>query len=417
MLSEAHGVLQNNVRVLQLSGLWPPTPRRMRGWALVFPLYTAALYACFLAVLAVVLQLAYLSQRDINDLTYALIVVMSHVGVLFKMTHFLYNRAAYLQLVHRLNGLVRQSVTDVQSDPQGVLSACHMKAMRLTFYTFAYLALTGLTWYLVPIVDAIRSGSEGRRLPVVNPQWIDNTDTALYAVGYVVQFPSIFYFVALSVGLDGFFATTMIHVAAQLQLLSLRLSRLNEGGSPLSALTTSSDEHKRHVSSTAVLGMQGIDGSEGMYQQLVQEIKRHQEIVSFVKSLEAVMSPVAFVQFLFSVGSICVTLFQSTFNPRPDVVLKCAMYLPTPAFQIYMYCWCGHDIMEEGARVSLAAYSCAWTGASKRSKDALRMLACSTQRPLLLRAGKIYPVSKATFLSMINASYSLFAVLQQMRAR
>nr|ALD51462.1 odorant receptor 42 [Locusta migratoria] len=388
----------------------------MRGRARLFALYTAALYACFAAVLLMALQLAYLSQRDINELTYALIVVMSHVGVLFKMTHFLTSRGAYLQLVERLNRLVGQSLADDSSGP--VLAACHRKAMRLTFCSFAYLALTGAIWYLVPIVDAIRSGSEGRRLPVANPHWIDTSKTALYAFLYVVQFPSIFYFVGISVGLDGFFATTMIHVATQLRLLSLRLSGLNHGGSRISSVTKFSEDNKSDLPSPLrVREIERLDESEGMYQQLVQEIKRHQEIVSFVKFLEAVMSPVAFVQFLFSVGSICVTLFQSTFNPRPDVVLKCAMYLPTPAFQIYIYCWCGHDIMEEGARVSLAAYSCAWTGASKRSKDALRMLACSTQRPLLLSAGKIYPVSKATFLSMINASYSLFAVLQQMRSR
>nr|WBF91057.1 odorant receptor SameORX [Schistocerca americana] len=416
MFAEAHGALQDNVRVLQLSGLWPPA--RMRGWALLFPVYTGVLYLCFLSVLFAVLELVYLSQRDINELTYALIVVMSHLGVLFKMTHFLSHRGAYLRLVGRLNGLIQQTQTDVLSDPQSVLTACHRKAMRLTYYTFAYLALTGLIWYLLPILDMFSSASTGRRLPVVNTRWIDNNNTALYALGYAVQFPSIFYFVAISVGLDGFFATAMIHVAAQLQLLNLRLSQLNKSRSPVSAATEFSGVHKQECwSPLALWEIESHEESGGMYHQLVQEIKRHQEIVSFVKFLETVMSPVAFIQFLFSVGSICVTLFQATFNPRPDVVFKCAMYLPTPVFQIYIYCWCGHNIMEEGARVSLAAYSCAWTEASKRTKNALRMLVCSTQRPLLLTGGKIYPISKATFLSMINASYSLFAVLQQMRSR
>ncbi|XP_049766306.1 uncharacterized protein LOC126095572 [Schistocerca cancellata] len=365
MFAEAHGALQDNVRVLQLSGLWPPA--RMSGWGLLFPVYTGVLYFCFLSVLFAVLELAYLSQRDINELTYALIVVMSHLGVLFKMTHFLSNRGAYLRLVGRLNGLIQQTQTDVVSDPQSVLSACHRKAMRLTYYTFAYLALTGLIWYLLPVLDMFSSASAGRRLPVVNTRWIDNNNTAFYALGYVVQFPSIFYFVAISVGLDGYFATAMIHVAAQLQLLSLRLSQLNKSRPPVSAATEFSGVHKQECwSPLALREIESLEESGGMYHQLVQEIKRHQEIVSFVKYLETVMSPVAFIQFLFSVGSICVTLFQSTF----------------------------------GARVSLAAYSCAWTEASKRTKNALRMLVCSTQRPLLITAGKIYPISKATFLSV-----------------
>nr|QAB43902.1 olfactory receptor OR23 [Oedaleus asiaticus] len=93
------------------------------------------------------------------------------------------------------------------------------------------------------------------------------------------------------------------------------------------------------------------------------------------------------------------------------------MYLPTPAFQIFIYCWCGHEIMEEGLSVSRAAYSSGWVGAGRRVSRGVRVLMCRAQRPLLLTAGKLYPVNRLTFVSLINASYTFYALLRQMRDR
>ncbi|XP_049937496.1 odorant receptor Or2-like [Schistocerca serialis cubense] len=93
------------------------------------------------------------------------------------------------------------------------------------------------------------------------------------------------------------------------------------------------------------------------------------------------------------------------------------MYLPIPALQIFVYCWGGHELMENGLSVSLSAYSSQWVGAGRRVTRALRMLMCRAQRPLRLHAGKLYPVNRDTFVSLINASFSFYTVLRHMKNR
>ncbi|XP_047004927.1 odorant receptor 85c-like [Schistocerca americana] len=127
------------------------------------------------------------------------------------------------------------------------------------------------------------------------------------------------------------------------------------------------------------------------------------------------MSPVAMAQFVCSATAACITLFQATFNPEGNSIFKCLMYLPMPAFQIYIYCWGGHELIDEGASLSVSAYSCAWIGASRRVTTALHILMCRAQKPLILTAGKLYPVNRDTFVSLINGSYSFYALLRQMR--
>ncbi|XP_049941208.1 odorant receptor Or2-like [Schistocerca serialis cubense] len=122
-------------------------------------------------------------------------------------------------------------------------------------------------------------------------------------------------------------------------------------------------------------------------------------------------------QFCFSVLSICVTLFQATYSTDFSSVLKCACFLPVPTGQIFLYCWGAHNITEQAEAVTLAAYSCSWLQASPRFKRALRILMCRAQKPLVLTAAHLYPMSREAFVSVVNASYSFYALLGQMNRR
>ncbi|XP_049938825.1 uncharacterized protein LOC126412976 [Schistocerca serialis cubense] len=88
-----------------------------------------------------------------------------------------------------------------------------------------------------------------------------------------------------------------------------------------------------------------------------------------------------------------------TDNPEGNSSLKCFMYLPMPALQIFIYCYGGHELIDQGLGVSLSAYSCEWVGATRRDTSSLLMLMCRAQKPLQLTAGKLYPINRITFVS------------------
>lgn len=137
----------------------------------------------------------------------------------------------------------------------------------------------------------------------------------------------------------------------------------------------------------------------------------------FVTQLQDTMSPIAMTQFALSVVIACMALFQATFSEDFSAVLKCASFLPIPGGQVYLYCWAATNVTEQAEAVSAAAYSCSWVDASERFKRSLRIIISRSQKPLVLTAGHLYPINREAFLTLVNASYSYYALLSQMNNR
>ncbi|XP_049794054.1 odorant receptor Or2-like [Schistocerca nitens] len=154
-----------------------------------------------------------------------------------------------------------------------------------------------------------------------------------------------------------------------------------------------------------------------MYNSLRICIEDHQKILRFVTHLQNTMSPMAIIQFGVSVLGICFALFQATYSKDFSSALKCTSFLPIPCTQVYLYCWAANEVTIQAEAVSLAAYSSSWVETSPRFKLALRILVSRAQKPLILTAGYLYRIDKEAFLSLVNASYSYYALLSQTTSR
>nr|QAB43890.1 olfactory receptor OR11 [Oedaleus asiaticus] len=152
-----------------------------------------------------------------------------------------------------------------------------------------------------------------------------------------------------------------------------------------------------------------------MYDELCLCVESHQKILSFVPHLQNTMNPVAMTTFGCSVLIICLGLFQSTFSEDFSVVFKCASFIPIPCSRLFLYCWAAHNVTEQAEAVSAAAYGCSWMEASERFKRAMRIIVSRAQKPLVLTAGHLYPITRPTFVSLVNAAYSYYALLCQMQ--
>nr|QAB43929.1 olfactory receptor OR50 [Oedaleus asiaticus] len=82
--------------------------------------------------------------------------------------------------------------------------------------------------------------------------------------------------------------------------------------------------------------------------------------------------------------------------------------------QIFMYCWYADGIVQQSARLASSAYCCGWADAPQPFRRSLLIIMRRCQRPLSLTAGKFYNISRATFVRLVNASYSYYALLRQM---
>ncbi|XP_046998132.1 odorant receptor Or2-like [Schistocerca americana] len=377
-------VLKCDLRMLHLIGVWP-----LSGSRLYRCLVTVVIALCFGHFVEAVIHLCTLDGY-LEDFTLALSNISVVIVGVLKVTFFLRHERSYCRLVRWLDGLVTSQREYTRGRPQleEVSAGAQRLARRITKAFTVYDALVVLAWTLVPLT----APAEAKRLPFEQLPLTEESPYSIYALSYAIQGASTFWIAVISVQMDCFFTAVMIHAASQLSILSLRISDLQLGNGHLQL---------------------EFNGSlDGMYEELRLCIHTHQDIARFVKHLESVMNPIAMMQLAVGVFNGCMLIFPATYSSENEALLKCVAAAPTISAQLLLYCLGAHSVREQGEAVSLGAYSCGWQDASAGFRRALLVVMARAQKPLTLTAGGIYPIQRATFLSLLNAGYSYYAVLR-----
>nr|ALD51496.1 odorant receptor 75 [Locusta migratoria] len=395
--SESGGsVLRLNVRHLWACGVWPLPG----GW--LFEAYAAlglALGAWNAAESLLALSFCW---GDMEETTLLLTSTFTIGCGSAKMALLLARRGRYRALARRVQALASLQTGHCLADPalDDIRRGSQRRAFRLTLSMLLFMFSQCFVWFPMPVL----AHWEERRLPFAQHAWDNNT--RLYALSYAVQCVIGAWTSQLSFGVDLLFVAVMILAAAQLRILTIRIA----------SLKTESWKVKPEGGARCE-DVRPENGRDVMYENLCLCIDSHQKILRFLKHLENTMSSVVMTQFCFSVLVACVALFQATYSTDFTAVLKCASFLPVPGGQVFLYCWAAHNVTEQAEAVTMAAYSCSWVEASVRFKRALRILISRAQKPLVLTAGHLYPINREAFVSLVNASYSYYALLGQMNRR
>ncbi|XP_047098448.1 uncharacterized protein LOC124712196 [Schistocerca piceifrons] len=209
-------VLSLNIRHLWLFGLWPLHD----FWP--FYLYTACgLLLGFWNAVEGALA-AYFSWGDMDDTTLALLTAITQGCGALKMVVFMYTRRHFSALVRRLDALLslQSEVCGGGSVPAAILRASRRRAHRTTLGTLLFMLSQCFVWYPIPLV----AHAEERRLPFAQHPWDGNRQH--YALSYLAQCAAGLLMTQISFGVDCLFASAMILVAAQLQILAVRLKEM-----------------------------------------------------------------------------------------------------------------------------------------------------------------------------------------------
>nr|QJX74313.1 odorant receptor 33 [Ceracris kiangsu] len=391
----ADSVLKYNIRQLCVFGVWP-----LPGSAL-FHAYTVFVCAIGLAGLAQDLAGVYACWDDLQEVTMALIHILSVSSGFVKLAYFVCRRPVLNALVRRTGQLVSAQRHFCDSDERlrATFRASHRKAVYITLLAYGYLSVQGCIWFPLPMI----AYPGERKLPFMQMPGATTGSIYVYVLLYSLQCLSSMFVTFIGVTVDCFFAVVMIHTAVQFRILNARIEALRPdvAGSASTRITVN-DQSKYH---------------DNMYNQLCQCIQTHQRLLRFVRYLDSVMNPVAMTQFTFGVMVVGITLFQASDSPSSSTIFKCATWLPMPGTQIFMYCWGAHDVIDQGEAVGGALYRCGWVDAGGSLKRAMLIIMSCARKPVSLTAGRVYAINRATFISLMNAAYSYYTLLRQVNGR
>nr|XP_022899911.1 odorant receptor 49b-like [Onthophagus taurus]XP_022899913.1 odorant receptor 49b-like [Onthophagus taurus] len=261
--------------------------------------------------------------------------------------------------------------------------------------------------------------------PSTLPFHVDYGATPYYQIAFCYQVFSIALFGWYLGNTDTIITGLMIHGTAQFRIVinailtvTERAARMTPKNEPihdkLIMLNYVDKKNNLHLIET-------FEKYQGKYIENLRKCVRgcvihHQSIIQLLDDIEKTFSLLFLIQFLGSLMSLCVGLYQSSVSPISDPTsVSMASFTTAMFFQLLIYCWNGNEISVYSVLVAKAAYNCDWLQADKDIKTSIMLIMMRAQRPLYLTAGKFSKISLETFTAVLRGSVSYFMVLNKMQ--
>ncbi|KPI95260.1 Odorant receptor Or1 [Papilio xuthus] len=215
-----------------------------------------------------------------------------------------------------------------------------------------------------------------------------------YELGYAFQLVTICMSAYMYFGVDSVALSMVIFGCAQIDIIKDKILKIK------SLKNFENSERNKY--------------SKENYLKLIECIKQHQGVVSFTKLVEDAFHTFLFFQLIGSVGLICMSALRiSVVDWRSLQFASIVTYLLVMISQLFVSCWCGHELTATSEDLHTVLYKCAWYEQDVKFKRALYFVMMRMSRPIVLKAGHYVTLSRQTFVSILRMSYSYFAVLNQ----
>ncbi|XP_049852949.1 odorant receptor Or2-like [Schistocerca gregaria] len=390
------------VRALWLVGAWPPGAAAGGGGGgrRLYALYVAAATALMASYPVCALCVMAETRADIQVTAVLVGVTSSYVGAVFKMLTLFLKRSQVCRLVQSVEREFPRSPLLAGEAQRAVAASAGDHGARLTASFVALCCFSVFNWSLGPIVMRLL-GAE-RALTLCLP-WFPSYEPASpsFQLLYGYQVLSLV-LVALWVGaLDAFLLVLLVYAAGQLRVLNCTLLHMG-------ACSGDDTSGQRQVKDVR---------TEAEATAMLRECARHHlQVCRFVQSVEEVAAPALTLQLLVSTFLLCMSAFTATQIPVGSPLLaRVVIYMLTGASELLIYCKYCDDVISESGRVQQALYGSGWAARGGAFSSGVLIMMARAQRPLCLRAAHVLPVSLQTFTKVLNASYTVFTLMRQIK--
>nr|WPO56460.1 odorant receptor [Leucinodes orbonalis] len=147
---------------------------------------------------------------------------------------------------------------------------------------------------------------------------------------------------------------------------------------------------------------------------LAECITQYQNVVDFTEMVEDTYHWCLLLQLIGDVGLTCMCAVRIlSKDAETALIISIFNYLFTMHSQLFICCWCGHELTARSEDLHTVMYNCMWYEQDIKFKRNLVFVLMRLGRPLVLRAGHYFSMSRQTFVAVWRMSYSYFAVLNQ----
>ncbi|XP_050078697.1 putative odorant receptor 83c [Anopheles maculipalpis] len=141
-------------------------------------------------------------------------------------------------------------------------------------------------------------------------------------------------------------------------------------------------------------------------------IQSHRNTLECATKLQKVMHLALMMQLTFCIAIWCLMLFYILFMGFSSKILNVSLLLLILTYETYSYCQLGTHFTETADEVLSALQQLTWYDQPVSIQKQIYFMIQHSQRSIVLKAGKLFPVNIAQFSELVKKSYSLYLVLK-----
>ncbi|XP_031834886.2 odorant receptor Or2-like [Nomia melanderi] len=148
-------------------------------------------------------------------------------------------------------------------------------------------------------------------------------------------------------------------------------------------------------------------------------VKNHVEILTFTKNVAQALQEVCFAEVLASVIVTCAAEYLCVLEFKNHNTIATGTYLGlifSFVFNIFIICYAGQLLVDEGERLGDAYYDIKWYNLPKKKSASLILIIAASKKSPKLTGGKIFEISIPTFSSVLRSSVVYMNLCQAVSA-
>jgi hypothetical protein len=97
---------------------------------------------------------------------------------------------------------------------------------------------------------------------------------------------------------------------------------------------------------------------------------------------------------------------------KGPVFLSLLTFMGMTTFQILLPCYLGSELTAASEELAMTAFHVNWADEPENFKTSLKIFLENSKKPVKVAVMKVFHVSLANFLFVVNSAYSIYAVLK-----
>ncbi|PZC71821.1 hypothetical protein B5X24_HaOG200920 [Helicoverpa armigera] len=358
-------------KILSAHGVWPHPNNFviLRKLYMLFVMWTQYSFLLF--------EIIYIADvwGDIDAVSEASYLLFTQASLCYKSTAFMVNKQSLLELLEIMDCEIFEPKS---AEHEKILAAQARKIKRLCLFFLTSATTTCTLWAMIPLMPVT---------PLKSPD---------YELGYLYQMVSIYISAFLFISVDSVAVSMIMFGCAQLEIIMDKIQKIKYVFE-----SADSEEGRRKIIKTN-------------NEFLVECIKQHQTVERFIQLCEDTYHANIFFQLTGTVAIICnIGLRISIVEPNSVQFFSMLNYMVTMLSQLFLYCWCGHELTIRSENLREWLYQCPWYEQDTKFKRALFIAMERMKKPIIFKAGHYISLSRPTFVAILRCSYSYFAVLNR----